>query len=236
MFGKSVNGKSQSRVLCAGILCLVCASCSVTGRGGQDDSALSEPEHKTAGEKTTKTEPECSLELRIGLKGTSDLEKIECLVRLAPVDRSGRAASSVPEEINAVLRRFRTDEQRDHLPYLLEYGLNLHLKHLQTSKLARVLPVDENLMLAELVRLTEMPKYKTAHEAGWLDRQFLGGFEKSRMTAAYSSYQIYLWYLENWEDVMAMPNTDRLVHIQKQIEQTGMHGVGGGFVCHYGCH
>jgi len=179
---------------------------------------------------------ERSLNLRIGLKGTSDLEKIECFARLAPVNSSGRAASSAPEEISAVLRRFRADGRRDHLPYLLEYGLNLHLKHVKTSKLARVLPIDENLMVAELVRLTEIPKYKTAHEAGWLDRQFVGGFEKSSMTTGYSSYQIYLWYLENWSDVMAMPNSNRLVHIQKQIEQTGMHGVGGGLVCHYGCH
>jgi len=205
----------------------------------ENESAFSEyspvVEELAGIEETRRVYLERSLNLRIGSKGTCDLEKIECFARLAPVDRSGREASSVPEEINALLKQFKADARTDHLPYLVEYGLNINLKHLKRSKLARILPVDENLMVAELLRLTEIPKYKTAHEAGWLNRQFMGALEKSRVSTGYSSYQVYLWYIEHWQDAMAMPNANRLIAIQKQIEETGMQGIGGGFVCHYGC-
>jgi len=153
----------------------------------------------------------------------------------APVISNGFAPAAVPEEINRILEKLREHNRRDHLPYLLEYGLNLYLKNLTLSRLARVLPVDENSVLSELIRLTKIPKYETAHEAGWLNKQFNGRFEDTNEATGYSSYQIYIWYLENWYSVSDMPNVERLCGIQKQIEKTGMQGVGGGLVCHYGC-
>lgn len=168
-----------------------------------------------------------------------DFKKLKEFTMEAPVTQWGRAPKPVPEQINRILRRLREETRTYHLPYLLEYGLNLYLKNLTLSKLARVLPVEENLMLSELIRLTKIPKYKTAHEAGWLNRQFDGRFEdpnyRPHDETGYSSYQIYIWYLENWSSVLDMPNTERLFEIQEQIEKTGMYGVGGGLPCHYGC-
>ena len=164
-----------------------------------------------------------------------DFKEIERFAMEAPVIPNGRIPSTVPEEINRILEKLREQNRTEHLPYLLEYGLNLYLKNLTRSHLARILPVDENLMLSELIRLTKIPKYKTAHEAGWLNRQFYGSFEDIDEATGYSSYQIYIWYLENWSSVQDMPNIERLCDIEKQIEKTGMQGVGGGQVCHYGC-
>jgi hypothetical protein len=163
------------------------------------------------------------------------LKKLERFAIETPVIPNGWAPEAVPEEINRILEKLRDHDRTQHLPYLLEYGLNLYLKNLTLSHLARVLPVDDNLMLSELVRLTGIPKYSTAHEAGWLNRQFYGSFKDIDDATGYSSYQIYIWYLENWSSVLDMPNFDRLCDIQNQIEKTGMHGVGGGLVCHYGC-
>ena len=163
------------------------------------------------------------------------LKKLERFAMEVPVIPNGRAPATVPEEINHILEKLRIHNKMEHLPYLLEYGLNLHLKNLIHSHLARVLPVDENLMLTELIRLTKIPKYKTAHEAGWLNSQFDGRFEESNQATGYSSYQIYIWYLENWSSIQDMPNIERLCDIQKQIGKTGMQGVGGDLVCHYHC-
>ena len=163
------------------------------------------------------------------------LKELECFAMEMPVIPNGRAPAAVPEEIHRILEKLRDHNRTDHLPYLLEYGLNLYLRNLTYSRLARVLPVDKNLMLSELIRLTKIPKYKTAHEAGWLSRQFSSSFEDINGATGYSSYQIYVWYLENWFLVYDMPNIERLCDIQKQIEKTGMQGVGGGLVCHYGC-
>jgi hypothetical protein len=166
------------------------------------------------------------------------LDKLERFAIEAPIIPHGFTPAPVPDEINRILEKLREENRTEHLPYLLEYGLNLYLKHLTLSGLARVLPVDENLMLSELVRLAGIPEYKTFHEAGWLNSQF----EKSDITeraygqTGYSSYQIYIWYLENWSLVSDMPNVERLYDIQKRIEKTGMQGVGGGQVCHYGCY
>lgn len=165
-----------------------------------------------------------------------DLKEIERFAMEAPVIPNGRIPATVPEEINRILEKLREQDRTEHLPYLLEYGLNLYLKNLIHSRLARVLPVDKNLILSELIRLTKIPKYKTAHEVGWLNRQFYGSFEDINETTGYSSYQIYIWYLENWSLLLNMPNINRLCDIQKKIEKTGMQGVGGGLVCHYGCH
>jgi len=162
-------------------------------------------------------------------------QELERFAIQTPVIPNGRAPADVPEEINHILEKLRDQNRTDHLPYLLEYGLNLYLKNLTLSRLARVLPVDKNLMLSELIRLTKIPKYKTAHEAGWLNNQFYGSFEDTYVATGYSSYQIYIWYLENWSSILNMPNIDRLSNIQKQIPKTGMHGVGGGHVCHYHC-
>ncbi len=164
-----------------------------------------------------------------------NLKKLERFAMEAPVVPNGFAPAPVPEQINRILKELREQHKTDHLPYLLEYGLNLYLKNLTLSRLARVLPVNENLMLSELIRLTKIPKYKTAHEAGWLNRQFHGSFQDINGATSYSSYQIYIWYLENWFSVLDMPNIERLCNIHQQIEKTGMHGVGGGQVCHYGC-
>jgi len=164
-----------------------------------------------------------------------NLKKLEHFAMEAPTVANGFAPGPVPEGINHILEKLREEDSTEHLPYLIEYGLNLYLKNLTRSQLARILPVNENLMLSELIRLTQIPKYKTAHEAGWLNRQFYGSFEGIDGATGYSSYQIYIWYLENWSLVLDMPNIDRLCDIQKQIEKTGMQGVGGGLVCHYGC-
>lgn len=164
-----------------------------------------------------------------------DLKKIKRFAMEAPVIPNGWFPATVPEGINCVLEELREQGRKDHMPYLLEYGLNLYLKNLTMSRLARVLPVNENLMLMELIRLTKIPKYNTAHEAGWLNSQFYGRFEESNQATGYSSYQIYIWYLENWSSLLDMPNIERLCDIQKQIDKTGMKGVGGGLVCHYGC-
>lgn len=162
-------------------------------------------------------------------------QELERFAMEAPVIPNGRAPAPVPEEINRILRELREQGRKDHLPYVLEYGLNLYLKNLNLSRLARVLPVDENLMLSELIRLPKIPKYKTAHEAGWLNNQFYGSFEDTYVATGHSSYQIYIWYLENWSSIQDMPNIERLCDIQKKIQKTGMHGVGGGLVCHYHC-
>jgi hypothetical protein len=165
-----------------------------------------------------------------------DLKNIKKFAMQTPVTRFGRQPVPVPEQINRILTELREQHRTDHLPYLLEYGLNLFLKNLTLSRLARVLPVNENLILSELIRLTNIPKYETAHEAGWLNSQFYGPFQDTNVATGYSSYQIYIWYLENWSSVLDMPNIERLRDIQKKIEKTGMHGVGGGKVCHYHCH
>ena len=169
---------------------------------------------------------------------TPDIKKLEYFAMECPIIENGRAPELVPAQINRILKEFREQGRTDHLPYFLEYGFNLYWKNLIHSRLARVLPVDENLMLSELIRLAKIPKYKTFHEAGWLNKQFIKSgdiTERPYGETGYSSYQIYIWYLENWRSVLDMPNIERLCDIQKKIEKTGMHGVGGGQVCHYGC-
>ena len=175
---------------------------------------------------------------RLSDQELEDFIKVKRFAMEAPVVPNGFAPAPVPKEINDILKRFREQARADHLPYLLEYGLNLYLKNLTLTRLARVLPVNENLMLSELIRLAKIPEYETFHEAGWLNSQFHKSgdiTERPYGETGYSSYQIYIWYLENWRSIRDMPNIERLCDIQKQIEKTGMHGVGGGQVCHYGC-
>lgn len=158
-------------------------------------------------------------------------EALERLSMESPVTGDGRGVEKVPENVNRILVELRTEGRTDHFPYLLEYGLNIYLKNLKLSKLARELPVAENLALSELIRMAKISKYATAHEAGWLNRQFMGSFEQT----GYSSYQIYVWYMEHCGFVWGYPNGDRFLEIDKQITATGFQGVGGGRVCHYHC-
>jgi len=178
------------------------------------------------------------LSARLSEQEIEDLTKIERFAIRNPTTRDGQAPEPVPEKIEHILKKLRDQGRTEHLPYLLEYGLNLYLKNLTHSQLARVLPVNENLMLSELIRLAKIPEYETFHEAGWLNSQFhkLGDItERPYGETGYSSYQIYIWYLENWRSIRDMPNIERLCDIQKKIEKTGMNSVGGGKVCHYGC-
>ncbi len=159
----------------------------------------------------------------------SDLGRLEHFAMAAPVEGSGRVPAAVPQDVDVILIRFREEGGTDHLPYLLEYGLNIYLKNLAMSKLARVMPLDDNVMLAELVRLTAIDKYKSFHETGWLERQFHRSVDGGRCgppdESGYSSYQVYVWYLENWSSLLNWPNIDRLCGLQKKIEDTRMHGV-----------
>lgn len=198
-------------------LWVLCASCNNVSTGLM--------KHKQVSERLSQQELE-------------EIRRLERFAMEAPVVPNGFAPAPILEQINHILREFQEQDRTDHLPYLLEYGLNLYLKNLSLTRLARVLPVDENLMLSELIRLAKIPKYKTFHEAGWLNRQFRESgdiTERPYGETGYSSYQIYIWYLENWSSIRDMPNIERLCDIQIQIEKTGMHGVGGGQVCHYGC-
>lgn len=139
------------------------------------------------------------------------------------------------EEVVALLLEKRAKGQTDHLVPLVEYGLRIHWNYLKHSQLARELPLQENMMLAELVRIAKMPRYTTAHEAGWLNRQFDGHFEGT----GWSSYQIYIWAKEN--DRIYLRGGDQrkskrsIGELLKVIDRSAMNGVGGGGVCHYGC-
>lgn len=149
---------------------------------------------------------------------------------------AGRSPEKVPPEIAKIVEDYKSQGRTNHLCYLIEYGLNVYLKNLEQSQLARELPVEENPLLAELVRMTKIQKYKTAHEAGWLNNQFYGKFERT----GYSSYQIYIWCLERdlfagHSHVSKCPNFERICEIDKKITKTGKQAVGGGRVCHYGC-
>ncbi len=149
----------------------------------------------------------------------------------SPVGEYGRYPEKVPAEIKTIIADYQSQGRNDHFYCLVEYGLNIYLKNIQRSGLARELPVKENPLLAELIRIAEIPKYKTAHEAGWLNRQFHNRFEET----GYSSYQIYIWYMEHISDVFDFPNADRIHEITKKITKTGYQGVGGSGNCHYGC-
>ena len=143
-----------------------------------------------------------------------------------------RAPNAVPERIKAILAGFTKEGKQDHLPYLAEHGLRVHWKNLTGTRLARELPVGKNPVLAELVRLAKIEKYKTAHEAGWLNNQFYGKFSRT----GYSSYQVYIWAKERRVWQQSWPNAKRLAALLKEIDRSGLAGVGAGDgVCHYGC-
>jgi len=140
-----------------------------------------------------------------------------------------------PAEVTALLAARKTEGRIDHLGLLLEYGLRVHLGYLVHTRLSRELPLDANLMLAELVRLTGVTPYTSAHEAGWLNDQFHGEFTRT----GYSSYQIYLWAKEHRGDILTdgerFPNGERIDTVLRTIDRSSLQGVGGGNVCHYDC-
>ena len=163
---------------------------------------------------------------------STDLAALSRFVQEHPQAGWPSKPQSPPKQINDILKRFRQAGASDHLPYLVEYGLAIHLKNLQETKLARELGVQNDLALAELVRLGEIPKYTTAHQAGWLNNQFHGPFHQS----GYCSYQVYIWAKERRVHLSGeCPNAARLAELMARIEATGIHGVGGGSPCHYGC-
>jgi hypothetical protein len=144
---------------------------------------------------------------------------------------SAGAVPPVPPAVEQALRDFRLAGTQDHLPYLVEYGLRVHLEMLRQTRLARELPVAENPALGDLVRLAAIPAYTTAHEAGWLNRQFYGPFHQT----GWSSYQIYLWAKEAGGVLLDFPNSERLAEVLRRIDASGLGGVGGGGGCHYDC-
>lgn len=162
---------------------------------------------------------------------------IEIFAKNAPfIENAERPyPAPVPDNIEAELKRKKAEGETDHLGLLFEYGLRVHWKYLIHTKLARELPIQKNMMLSELVRIAEIPKYTSAHEAGWLNSQFNGTFTQT----GWSSYQIYIWAKENMSRILnnsrQFPNWERIGKILKTIDNSSLNGVGGGGVCHYGC-
>ncbi len=160
------------------------------------------------------------------------LDALAHFARECPYKKNAWQPEPPPEKIDQILRQFQNEGRRDHFPFLLEYGLRVYWKNLQNTRLARELPVEKNLMLSELVRLAEIPKYTTAHEAGWLNRQFQSKFDRS----GYSSYQIYIWIKEqHYFKRQDYPNIDRLSQLEQVIDSSDLNAVGGSEVCHYFC-
>jgi len=143
----------------------------------------------------------------------------------------GRAWITPPEKdtVQAV-DALRRKGMETHLPFLVEYGLTLHCANLEYSHLSRELPVAENILLAELVRLAAIPMYQAAHEAGWLENQFHGPFTRT----GWSSYQIYVWAKER-RVFAGWPNEARILALLDSIEASPARKLGGKNVCHYGC-
>lgn len=138
----------------------------------------------------------------------------------------------------------------DHLYLLVEYGLIIHWHYLKNTRLSRILPVKENILLSELIRILALPECKTAHECGWLNNQFYGEFDKKdgrykpfdgnfSQPVGWSSYQIYIWVKENTVDILSenekFPNWEKIGNLMEIIDKSAFNGVGGGGVCHYSC-
>ena len=139
------------------------------------------------------------------------------------------------DEIIAILKSKKEKGETDHFGILVEYGLRVHWHYLKYTDLARDLPMESNMMLSELIRIAEIPNYTTAHEAGWLNRQFQGPFNQT----GWSSYQIYVWVKENISMIVSddkqFPNWKRIGDLMETIDNSNLNGIGGGGVCHYGC-
>ena len=166
--------------------------------------------------------------------GIADLA---ALARAAPFVVDAERPHPVPlsADIIALLESKKAKGDTDHLGLLAEYGLRVHWQYLKHSKLARELPTEANMMLSEFVRIGGIPKYTTAHEAGWLNSQFHGRFEQT----GWSSYQIYVWVKERMPAILCdekrFPNLERIGALMETIENSPLNGVGGGGVCHYWC-
>ncbi len=164
-------------------------------------------------------------------------DPIEVLALKAPfVTGVERAYPGPPStQVVALLKSKKTEGPVEHFGFLLEYGLRVHWQHLEHTRLSRELPVESNMMLAELVRLAEIPKYRTAHQAGWLNSQFHGKFNQ----VGWSSYQIYVWAKEHsseiFSDTERFPNWKRIGTMLDTIDGSSFNGIGGKGVCHYGC-
>ncbi len=150
---------------------------------------------------------------------------------ISATSKNERETPDIPPEVTQVLHELNTKNRHDHLPFLVEYGLRLHLQFLQQSGLSRELPIEHNSMNAALVQELHLKKFTTAHEGGWLNRQFDGEFTWQ----SYSSYQVYVWMLETNEATLDWANVDRIHDLMEAIQQTGIHGLGGNGTCHYGC-
>lgn len=141
--------------------------------------------------------------------------------------------TSPSHHIVSLLEQLRASGQSYHLPILVKYGLKHHLLNLQHTGIGRKLDVSNNFMLAEVVRLLNIPRYQSAHEAGWLDSQFDGAFEDS----GWSSYQIYVQIKERgaapFDESASAP---AIASLMGQIRTSGRADIGGFGVCHYGCH
>lgn len=150
----------------------------------------------------------------------------------------------------AMLHKKKEQGEMDHLHLLVEYGLLIHWHNLQWTQLSRVLPVKDNLLLAELIRILNIPECQTAHECGWLNRQFYGNYDEKTdeytpfdgnftQPIGWSSYQVYLWVKEHTPDILSdgstYPNWERIGELIKKIDNSPLNGVGGADVCHYGC-
>ena len=73
-------------------------------------------------------------------KGPSDKIEQKVSVKLidfcmkAPMrqgERAGRSPEKVPQEIVKIIEDYKSQNRRDHLCYLVEYGLNIYLNNLQ---------------------------------------------------------------------------------------------------------
>ena len=145
--------------------------------------------------------------------------------------KHGRESPDTPQRVADALQELQTENRHDHRPFLVEYGLRLHVQFLQQSGLSRELSISENPLNAALVSELHMEMFATDHEGGWLKRQFYGEFT----WRSYSSYQVYVWVLEANEITFDWPNAERIQHLMKSIQQTGIHGLGGNGECHCGC-
>ena len=161
---------------------------------------------------------------------------IEDLATKAPFKTNTESPQpmSISKEVISILESKKRKGDTNHLCFLIEYGLRVHWHYLKYTGLARELPLDTNLMLAELIRITAIPKYKTAHQAGWLNNQFYGEFNQT----GWSSYQIYLYVKENakgiFSDDKQFPNWQRRGDLVRIIDESSLNGVGGNGSNYYG--
>ena len=167
----------------------------------------------------------------------SSAVNLAALAHDAPFITNTERAHPAPlsNEIIAILKSKKGKGETDHLGLLVEYGVHVHWQYLRHTKLARELPLESDMMLSELIRIAEIPRYTTAHEAGWLERQFLGPFNQT----GWSSYQIYVWIKEHVSTILSddkrFSNWKRIGELMETIDSSSLNGVGGGGVCHYGC-